>query len=335
MSDFLKDYLPTPFVGGFDNRRLSPTFAPLQKVADTIFTPTRNKDIGFPFRPPEPKAPFWPFLIAKSGGLYDIWFWDGYVVERRVKPQTGGSPPVGLNPIHFHAPSNIYAGSGVNLFPITEGQAAYVEFDVGMDGEVTGVPEIVIADEDVGEGLVRYYPPIGDYAGQSGRFSYKLCSLIDGGGGDEKLKIYLAGDNVHHIIERFAMTNLQNETGVFYNVLKTYIPDDDEVQFRSLEQLGGSGVGVISPTASGANTIAFRRVKQRESPSTQVQVSEDSEGILVQGNGVDGTLMWYDCEGNSLALLTWEDGLITSGSISFTAGCSTATPTESPTELPP
>jgi hypothetical protein len=328
MSDLLNDYEPTPQIGGVDNRRLSPDFASEKEADKTIFPPIRTKDYGFFHRPVMPEPPFWPFLNVKSGGTFEVSFAQGYVVERLVKTQTG------TNQIKFHEPSNRLDGSDPRLFPITVDQAAYVEFNVSISGEVTGNPTIVIDDDDIA--VTRYYPLIGEYAGQAGKFSYKLCSLINDAG-TAKLKLYLSGDNVHHLIERFSMISLQNVTGEFYDVLKTYDPDTDEVHFRSLEQLGGSGVGVISPPASD-RTIPFRRVKQRDS-SPQVEVSQEGDAILVEGNGKNGSLVWYDCDGVATTLLQWEDGLITTEAeslpISFQAGCVTLTPTETPTELPP
>lgn len=328
MSDTLNQYEPSPFMGGEDNLRPPPDFAEAKRSETIIYPPVRTKDYGFFFRPVTPEPPFWAFLNIKSGGLFEVSFANGYVIERLVKTQTG------TNQIKFHEPSNILTSGDPTLFPITVNQAAYVEFNVSSSGEVTGTPTIVIDDDDIA--VTRYYPPVGEYGGQSGKFSYKLCSLIDDAG-TAKLKLFLSGDNVTHIIERFSMLSLQNVTGEFYDVLKTYDPNSDEVKFRSLEQLGDSGVAIISSTASGGNTVAFRRVKERAS-SPQIRVSENSDAILVEGNGKNGSLVWYDCDGIATTLLEWEDGLIiteaVSVPVSFQAGCVTLTPTETPTGTP-
>jgi len=326
MSDLLSQYQPTPQDDGMDNRRLSPEFA-RDKAPDMVsIPPIRTKDYGFFHRPAAPEPPFWPYLNIKAGGLFEVSIALGYVVERLVKTQSG------TNQIKFHEPSNLFTSGDPTLFAIAVDQAAYVEFNVSISGEVSGVPVLVVAADDIA--VTRFYPAVGDYAGQSGKFSYKLCSLVNDGG-TPKLKLFLAGDNVPHIIERFSMVNLQNETGTFYKVLKNYDPDTDEVRFRTLEQLGGSGVHIISSDASGENTVAFRRVKQRES-SHQVRVSESGDAILVEGNGKIGALVWYNCDGFPTTLLEWDDGLIiTEDIVSFQAGCITPTPTETPTELPP
>jgi hypothetical protein len=252
--------------------------------------------------------------LKKNGSSYLVTVNRGFVCERLVKAQ------VGTNQIKFHEPSNLFTDGEPTEFAIEIDQSVYVEYDVSSSGEVSAVPLIVVAANDIA--VTRFYPAIGEYAGQSGKFSYKLSSLIDVGG-KAKLKHFLAGDNVPHIIERFSMINLQNDEGTFYKVLKNYNPDTDEVFFRSLQQLDTEGIEVISPISSASNSIAFRRVRERSDYTAQVKVSEDQDAILIQGNGVDGALVLNSCdeEADPVTLLSWEDGLITSESNSFQAGC--------------
>jgi len=242
--------------------------------------------------------------------IQKIQFAEGFVIERLVKD----SP----DQVLYHKPNN-----NGEAFAIAENDAFYVEFSTTDQGEVVvdaNSPKIikaglVVADEN------RFYPQVGAYAGQNGKFLYKLCEIAMG---DTSLVVrrFHCGDNIHHIIERVKMVNLQSGEGAFYEVLKDYDKDTDTVNFRSIEQLLEPGVGVISPTASVNNTIAFRRVKEL-ADYPQVRVSEDADAILVRGNGAYGSLIVVDCSGSTLrTLLTWEDGLITTnGTVYFEAGC--------------
>jgi hypothetical protein len=239
-----------------------------------------------------------------------IKFATGYVIERLVQDSA--------LQIRYVPPSN-----NTETFPIAADDAFYVEFAVNSQGEIiigANSPKIIKAAIDTNES--RHYPEVGAYAGSAGKYLYKLCEIKEEG---ENLvcKRFHCGDNIHHIIERVRMINLSNEDAVFYTVLNTYDVSDDTISYRSLEQLDTEGVEVISPTSSGANSIAFRRVKERSDYTAQVKVSEDQDAILVQGNGNDGSLVWNSCdeEDEPVTLLSWEDGLITSESNSFQAGC--------------
>jgi hypothetical protein len=118
------------------------------------------------------------------------------------------------------------------------------------------------------------------------------------------------------------MKNLEGDGGTNYRIGKDYDDSADTVGFRSLMQLTGDGATIIKPYGeSGAgNTINFRRIKEKASPA-RIQVTTEGDAIKIHGNGVSGTLTHVTCEGTSTVILEWDDGLIISGSASFTAGC--------------
>jgi len=75
----------------------------------------------------------------------------------------------------------------------------------------------------------------------------------------------------------------------------------------------------------------LRTIKEKDS-SPQVKVKYDNEGgggdeidaseIIIEGNGISGSLAFDDCDGNPLGTLTWQDGLITSAvGLTIEAGC--------------
>jgi hypothetical protein len=250
-------------------------------------------------------APFWP----RFGENGTVIFAKGYIVQRDVRTSS----------ISYIQPANVEVEIGM-----VAGETAYVQFQTSSNGTVIGVPAIIVG-EPVGG---RFYPPIGLYEGTDGTFYYKLCTIVVDDDGNEIFERYHSGDNIEHIIERGSMLNLYTdygspEDGEFYEVLKEYQPSEDTVYFRTLEQLGEPGVPIISSTSSG-DSIAFRRVKERADYDAQIKVIEDSDAILVQGNGKEGSLMGTYCSGayeageapEPVPLLTWEDGLITSDSSS-------------------
>tara|TARA_R110002167_G_scaffold82978_1_gene226006 strand:- start:4925 stop:6055 length:1131 start_codon:yes stop_codon:yes gene_type:complete len=49
----------------------------------------------------------------------------------------------------------------------------------------------------------------------------------------------------------------------------------------------------------------------------QIRITDGNEILRVHGNGVDGSLVFKDCDGYVVTTLTWQDGLITNPSASF------------------
>jgi hypothetical protein len=263
--------------------------------------------------------PFTPYLKEIDGGLYQISFAIGYVIEC-VLSQT--------NSIIELEVEGIIDSDGLPIWhDISQGQCAYVQAQVGSDGKITGKPKIVISEPSKAESS-HYFPEVGDYTGADGSPMYKLCEFrLD----DSRIKNFQAGQNILHFDERVTMRNLTSGSGVIRNVLKSYLPESDTVDFRTLSQLGGDGEPVMAD--GDGDTIEFRRVKDLGSHDAQVTVEGAGDAILVRGNSIDGTLSWKDCDGNSTQLIEWKDGLIiTAGAVEFEAGC---TGSETPTGSPP
>lgn len=257
--------------------------------------------------------PFMPILKAEKGATdftYKISLSSGYVVDRMI---TGDTTPI------YHFPTGIVDEFDAIIWhDIEDGQCVYVQVAVGLDGTITTDPTVLIeADELAGE---HYRPEVFDFVGNAGEHNYKICrfNIVDG---KPKLTLFCAGDNIDHYDERVSMINIDAE-GTVYEVGKDYDPTTDKVRLRRLKQLDGEGVPIIKDQDDAV--INFRRVKQRASP-TRIQVTEDGDAILVQGNAAFGTLVHIPCgETTGTTLLEWDDGLVlTQGEVTFEAGCST------------
>ena len=256
-------------------------------------------------------APFMPILKAEkgeSGFTYKIALSKGYVVERRIPDDQA---------LIYHFPTELVDDDDNPIYhEITDGQAIYVKVLVKKDGTIEEEPSVLVAEDELAG--VHYKPKIFDFEGADGEHNYKIAvfEIVDG---KPRLKLYGAGDNIDHYDERVTMENLEAE-GDCYEVGKTYNEPADKVEFRKLRQLPGEGSTIIKD--QNEETINFRRIKGRVSP-TQIEVTTEGDAIKIEGNGVQGTLTHIPCTGGAgTVILEWDDGLITSQSASFTAGCS-------------
>ena len=256
-------------------------------------------------------APFMPILKAEkgeSGFTYKIALSKGYVVERRIPDDQA---------LIYHFPTELVDEDDNPIYhEITDGQAIYVKVLVKKDGTIEEEPSVLVAEDELAG--VHYKPKIFDFEGADGEHNYKIAvfEIVDG---KPRLKLYGAGDNIDHYDERVTMENLEAE-GDCYEVGKTYNEPADKVEFRKLRQLPGEGSTIIKD--QNEETINFRRIKGRVSP-TQIEVTTEGDAIKIEGNGVQGTLTHIPCTGGAgTVILEWDDGLITSQSASFTAGCS-------------
>lgn len=267
----------------------------------------RDTHIGSFYRAPD--APFMPKLRGKKDDpqAYEIALSKGYVVERRIPDDQA---------LIYHFPTELVDEDDNPIYhDITDGQAIYVKVLVKKDGTIEEEPSVLVAEDELAG--AHYKPKIFDFDGADGEHNYKIAvfEIVDS---KPRLKLYGAGDNIDHYDERVTMENLEAE-GDCYEVGKTYNEASDKVEFRKLKQLSGEGSPVIKDQTD--ETINFKRIKARTSPS-QVNVSDEGDAIKIEGNGNMGSLTHVTCEGASTVILEWDDGLITSGSKSFTAGCS-------------
>ena len=256
-------------------------------------------------------APFMPILKAEkgeSGFTYKIALSKGYVVERRIPDDQA---------LIYHFPTELVDDDDNPIYhEITDGQAIYVKVLVKKDGTIEEEPSVLVAEDELAG--VHYKPKIFDFEGADGEHNYKIAvfEIVDG---KPRLKLYGAGDNIDHYDERVTMENLEAE-GDCYEVGKTYNEPADKVEFRKLRQLPGEGSTIIKD--QNEETINFRRIKEKTYPA-QIKVTTEGDAIKIEGNGVQGTLTHIPCTGGAgTVILEWDDGLITSQSASFTAGCS-------------
>jgi hypothetical protein len=264
-------------------------------------------------------APFMPILKAEkgeSGFTYKIALSKGYVVERRIPDDQA---------LIYHFPTELVDEDDNPIYhEITDGQAIYVKVLVKKDGTIEEEPTVLVAEDELAG--VHYKPKIFDFEGADGEHNYKIAvfEIVDG---KPRLKLYGAGDNIDHYDERVTMENLEAD-GTCYEVGKTYNEPADKVEFRKLKQLDGDGSPIIKD--QNEETINFRRIKGRVSP-TQIEVTTEGDAIKIEGNGVQGTLTHIPCTGGAgTVILEWDDGLITSQSTSFTAGCTSGSGREIP-----
>jgi hypothetical protein len=261
------------------------------------------------------KSPFMPILKAVKGEndesgvpqfTYKIALSKGYVIERRIPDDQA---------LIYHFPTELVDEDDNPIYhDITDGQAIYVKVLVKKDGTIEEEPSVLVAEDELAG--AHYKPKIFDFDGADGEHNYKIAvfEIVDS---KPRLKLYGAGDNIDHYDERVTMENLEAE-GDCYEVGKTYNEAADKVEFRKLKQLSGEGSPVIKDQTD--ETINFKRIKARTSPS-QINVTDDGDAIKIYGNNNMGSLTHVTCEGASTVILEWDDGLITSPSKSFTAGC--------------
>lgn len=280
----------------------------LAKQIKRVSRAGREKYVGAFYRAPD--APFTPKLRGKKDDpqAYEIALSKGYVIERRI--------PDG-NALIYHFPTGLVDEEDKLIYHgISEGQAIYVKVLVKKDGTIEEEPTVLVAEDELAG--AHYKPKVFDFDGADGEHNYKIAvfEIVDS---KPRLKLYGAGDNIDHYDERVTMENLEAE-GDCYEVGKTYNEAADKVEFRKLKQLDGEGVTLIKDQTD--ETINFRRIKDKTSPK-RIQVTQEGDAILVRGNDNSGTLTHIPCTGGAgTVILEWDDGLIISGSASFTAGCS-------------
>jgi hypothetical protein len=291
--------------------------------------------------------PFWPFLSVTEGGLIKVSFATGYVIQRLVRK----TPTNDGKYITYRVPNNVNT-----LLTIPVGGSAYVRVTVSNKGEIQTDPVIQIFGVGSAPTGDRYYPSVGEFAGQAGSFYYKLGTLESDGSGGYKFDRFHSGDNIEHIIERVEFWN--NTASINYDEpvygIHTYDPENDRIELqrirplenvgdgrfilkehlgfdtyrlRSLKQLDG-GEPIIKPVVDeeASDVIEFKSISGKYGDVAQINVSTVEDTIIVEGNGKSGSLDVISCgeSPTTTTLLTWEDGLITNDEnyVSFVAGCS-------------
>ena len=266
-------------------------------------------------------GPFMPLLRSVSEVVeavetvtWEVGLTPGLVVERCLLE----SSPT------YHVPTGLVGAGGIPVWtPITSGQAVYVKLEVNVAGAIEGDP-VVAVDADEVEGA-HYYPEVFTYLGVVGEHNYKMFvfTLVDD---LPVIEIFCSGDHVHHYAERSTWKNRTEVSGTTRVVGDLYDPVTDVYWLKVLRQVA-TGKPIMKPLA-GAETaqksIDFRGLKERPSGTPQIKITaaDADEDITIEGNGKIGALTWTNCEGTTVTLLEWDDGLIiTEGVQNITAGC--------------
>jgi len=256
--------------------------------------------------------PFQPYVRQSqvSESQFEIAIGEGFVIERvtgsslaqkEIPPNPTDSAsvePKYERTILFHEVSGITNDETGEMVwhQITADQCAYIQFSTTTKGVIDGVPTVTIADDGVSQ--THFTPEIGSYAGSAGNHLYKIAKLTIDENNLPQIETFQTGNHIEHYAERVTMMNLESGSGSVKNVLKSYDPTVDEIYFRTISQLGGSGEPIIKD--GDTDSIEYRRIKERDT-QPQVTVHDDGDAIRIEGNGVDG----------DNAAVTVEDGLVT------------------------
>lgn len=284
----------------------------IQSLTNQVKRLSRRGQESYASAFPNVIQPFMPTVQRdpSDSSKYLISITRGIVIESKI---------VGDFAVVEHIPENMLDAEDKPIWhPIDSGECLYIQVDVGAEGEIQE-PVNVIIDSDDKEG-VHYIPKMFLYGGRAGTHYFKICKFTV----EDGLELFCAGNNIHHYPERMAFESM-DVSGDIYPVGKTYLPDEDLIQFRPLLQLDGDGETIINPFTGAeedADSIDFKRIKHL-STSNQITVSSEGNSILIRGNNNNGTLTHQDCEDppTSTVLLEWMDGLIISSSATFVAGC--------------
>jgi hypothetical protein len=218
---------------------------------------------------------------------------NGYVINNDPKAD---SPDVLVKhrvKSNLEAPNGEYLDSEIS--PLWEGiepdSVVYVRVQTDEKGVITDdEPEIVIGEE--GQESVHYQP---DPVATNGDYYYPIAKIkrleFDGDDGDKYYQFVAEQMWDQNIFTQSDLPTLMN-VGEKREVFKTYEAELNEYQFRTLEQLEGTGaVPIIKPLASGTEegeTIPFRYITQRASQEQiHVEETDDGNGVRVRGNNKD------------------------------------------------
>lgn len=204
---------------------------------------------------------------------------------------------------------------------LEDGDFVSVYFSTNEDGHPTSVP--VIQTDQTEQDSDHHQPASGAGSGASGYYYIKLFKFTIESG-TPKITYYQQSD-----IEHSRLWTGRNVGGARY-IHKEWSGPDDTYDFRTLKQNEPSGrtYGKVIVDEVGAefadvnDAINFSAIAERLT-SPQINVNDDGAGIVtIEGNGNDGSLTHTLCdETTNDVILTWKDGLITSSSDSFIAGC--------------
>jgi hypothetical protein len=258
-----------------------------------------------------------PFSILSmrptSSTQYAVELQEGWVIQRKTKIDAA------VDSVDFHEVqiSSAYMSTRPRSeLTLSDGDYAYVSYTSDNEGLINSTPTISVAP--VVPKSSHHQPPSGEATGAYGTYYVKLFKLtVDSGA--LKIIVYQQSD-----IEHTRLPTFRNVGGERY-IHKDWDGVADRYDFRTLEQNAPSGrtygkviVDPVGAESLDANdSIKFSAIAEKSSPN-QIHVNDDNAGIItIEGNGVDGSLVFKDCVGSTVATLTWEDGLITNPGLSF------------------
>ena len=270
-------------------------------------------------RPPSQPPPFSVLSLSKvpesDPAEYKVTIQEGWVIERLTNSTSDS--------VEFHE-VNIGA-SPMSTRPRPEltmsvGDFAMVYFTTDDEGNINSVPVIQAGAQT---NSTHHQPPSGEGSGANGYYYVDLFELtLDAGA--PVITLYQQSDIEHY--RRWIGRNL----GTGRWIHKEWNGANDTYDFRRLKQVEPSGrtygkviVPAVGTEFDAANDdIKFSAIAERLT-SPQVNVNDDGAGIVtIEGNANDGSLTWKDCDDVPTTLITWVDGLVTSASSEFKAGCS-------------
>jgi hypothetical protein len=274
----------------------------LQELRDRKvgFTPSRAGGGG------GSQPPFWPTLHTTTVGganTYEVSVKDGWLTERLRLDGSEGVVrhlPDNIKEEAEDPPSDPPKVPGQRKFAITADEVLYAKYDVEIEGSVTPDTLTLVVKEDNFEST-PYQPRCGDFDGSTGTYYIPLCQLKVA---DEKGTIIpINTGHIGHVSERGEINNtseaapsFEDDTGSEYGrVIKEYRPDEDTYLAR-----------VLTP----------RQPSSPEDPDesiAQIQIIENSDDIVIQGNGQKFTVSFEGPGADADKPLVIEDGLSISG----------------------
>jgi len=266
-----------------------------------------------------------PFSVlntrATSSATWSVELQEGWVIERHTKYDSA------TDAIEYHEVE--INGQPMSSRPRQEidlenNDFVYVEYETDEEGFLNTTP--TIKHGATVQNSTHHQPPSGAGYGYGGTYRVKIFKFVNDNG-SPKIVYYQQSD-----IEHTRLPTFRNVGGARY-IHKKWEGSADRYDFRTLKQIEPTGrnygkviVDFINNELDGQNdAIKFSAIAERY-PQPQINVDDDGAGVItIKGNNNTGSLTWEYCEEEdgqtSETLLSWDDGLITSASASFKAGC--------------
>ena len=267
--------------------------------------------------PPSQPPPFSVLSSVEDSttpGNYLMTLQEGWVIERA----TDTTDAVEAHEVSIN--SNPMSDRPRPELTMTTGDFAYVYYETDEAGLITTTPEIQVGAQTAS---IHHQPASGAGIGVTGYYYVDLFQFVVTAGAPE-IVVHQQSD-----IEHSRLWKGRN-VGTGRYIHKERNGTNDTYDFRNLEQVEpvGRTYGKVIVPAAGAEFLAanddikFSAIAERAT-SPQVNVNDDGAGIVtIEGNANDGSLTWKDCDDVPTTLITWVDGLVTSASSEFKAGCS-------------